>query len=72
MTLSRGPARGGDVNAEAIERLRVAVDNRARVGEANDAAQGGPYERSAAIALAAANEQVAARAAWVRYIEHGY
>ena len=25
-----------------------------------------------AVALAAANEQVAAREAWVKYIEHGY
>jgi hypothetical protein len=72
MTLPRRPARGGDVHAQAIERLRVAVDNRERVSEEGDAAQGGPDERTAAVALAAANERVAAREAWVKYIEHGY
>jgi hypothetical protein len=72
MTLPPRPVRGGDVHAQAIERLRVAVDNLERVSEKNDAAQGGPDERTAAIALAAANERVAAREAWVKYIEHGY
>jgi hypothetical protein len=60
------------VHAQAIERLRVALENRDRVSEESDAARGGHYERSAAVALAAANERVAARAAWVKYIERGY
>ena len=68
MTLPPRPVRGGDVHAQAIERLRVAVDNLERVSEE----KGGPDERTAAIALAAANERVAAREAWVKYIEHGY
>ena len=72
MTLPRRPVRGGDVHARAIERLEVAVDDRERSREESDAAQGGPDERAAAVALAAANEQVAAREAWVRYVEHGY
>jgi hypothetical protein len=72
MTLPHRPPRGGDVHAQAIERLRVAVDNLERVSEENDAVQGGPDERTAAVALAAANERVAAREAWVNYIEHGY
>ena len=72
MTLPPRPVRGGDVHAQAIERLRVAVDNLERVSEENDAVQGGRDERTAATALAAANERVAAREAWVKYIEHGY
>jgi hypothetical protein len=72
MTLPRRPTRSGDVHARAIERLDVAVDARERLSEQSEAAQGGPDERTAAVALAAANEQVAAREAWVKYIEHGY
>jgi hypothetical protein len=72
MTLPRRPTTGGDVHARAIERLDVAVDARERLSEQSEAAQGGPDERTAAVALAAANEQVAAREAWVKYIEHGY
>jgi hypothetical protein len=72
MTLPHRPVRGSDVHARAIERLEVAVDDRERSSEESDAAQGGPDERTAAVALAAANEQVAAREAWVKYVEHGY
>jgi hypothetical protein len=71
-TLPRRPASGGDVHARAIERRDVAVDARERASAENDAARGGPDKRTAAIALAAANERVAAREAWVKYIEHGY
>ena len=60
------------MHARAIERLEVAVDDRERSSEESDAAQGRPDERTAGLALAAANEQVAAREAWVKYIEHGY
>ena len=44
---------------------------RERSSKERDAAQGGPDDRTAAIALAAANEQMAAREAWVKYVEHG-
>ncbi len=50
----------------------MAVDARERARAESDAARGGPDERTAAVALAAANERVAAREAWVKYIEHGY
>ena len=70
MTLPRRPVRGGDVHARAVERLDVAVDDLEHSSEERDAARGGPDERTAAVALAAANEQVAAREAWVNYIEH--
>jgi hypothetical protein len=55
-----------------MERRDVAVDARERASAERDAARGGPDERTAAIALAAANERVAAHEAWVKYIEHGY
>jgi hypothetical protein len=68
----RRPVSGSDVHARATERLHVAVDARERARAERDPAQGGPDERTAAVALAAANERVAAREAWVKYIEHGY
>jgi hypothetical protein len=72
MPLPHTPVRGGEVHARAIARLDVAVADRERSREESDAAQGGPDERTAAVALAAANEQVAAREAWLKYVEHGY
>jgi len=72
MTLPRRPVRGGEVHARAIERLDVAVDDLAHSSEASHAAQGRFDKRTAAVALAAANEQVAGREAWVKYVEHGY
>jgi hypothetical protein len=58
------------VHARAIERLDLAVDDLKHLSEKSDAAQGQFDERTAAVALAAANEQLAAREAWVKYIEH--
>jgi hypothetical protein len=72
MTLPRRPVKGDDVHARAIERLDAAVDDLEHSSEESHAAQGGPDERTAAVALAAANEQVAAREAWLNYIEHGH
>ena len=72
MTLPRRPTGGGDVHARAIERLDVAVHHRERLSEQSEAAHGGADERTAAVELAAANEQVAAREVWVKYIEHGH
>ena len=60
------------MHARAIEQLDLAVDDRERSSKQSQAAQGGPDERTAAVALAAANEQMATREAWVKYIEHGY
>src|SRR5713226_7725188 len=72
MTLPRRPVRAGDVHARAIERLDVAVDDLEHASEDRDAAQGRFDKRTVAVALAAANERVAAREAWVKYIERGY
>jgi hypothetical protein len=71
MTLPRRPT-GREVHARAIERLELAIEDRERLSEQSDAARGGPDEGTAAATLAAANEHVAAREAWVKYIEHGY
>jgi len=72
MTLPRRPARGGDAHARAIERLDVAVGDLEHASDESDAAQGRFEKRTAAVALVAVNEQVAAREAWVKYIEQGY
>ena len=72
MTFPRRPVSGGDMHARAIEQLDLAVDDRERSSKQSQAAQGGPDERTAAVALAAANEQMATREAWVKYIEQGY
>ena len=71
MTLPHRP-RGGEVHVRAIDRLELVVDDRERSSKESDAAVGGPDERAAVLALAAANERVAAREAWVKYVEHGY
>jgi hypothetical protein len=71
MTLPHRPS-GGEVHARAIDRLELAVDDRERSSKESDAAVGGPDERAAVLALAAANERVAAREAWVKYVERGY
>jgi len=72
MTLPRRPVRDGDAHARAIERLHAAVDDVERSSEERDDAHGRRDQRTAAVALAAANEQVAAREAWVKYIEHDH
>jgi hypothetical protein len=72
MTLPRRPARSGAAHARAIERLDAAADDLRHSTEESSAAQGRFDKRTAAVALAAANEQLAAREAWVKYIEHGH
>ena len=70
--LSNKPIRDGAVHALAIRRLHAAVDDHERLSRQNDAVRGTADQRGAVIALAAANEQLAAREAWLKYIEHGY
>jgi hypothetical protein len=70
--LSRKPIRDGAAHALAIRRLDAAVDDRERLSEQDDAVRGTAGERGTLVALAAANEQLAAREAWVKYVEHGY
>jgi hypothetical protein len=70
--LSRKPIRDGEAHVQAIRRFDAAVDDRKRLSAQNEAARGTAGERAAVFALAAANEQLAAREAWVKYVEHGY
>ena len=72
MTMTRRPITGGEAHTHAIERLGDAIDEQARRNQRRDAAEGTSDEQTAADGVAAANEQVAAREAWVKYIEHGY
>ena len=72
MTLPRRPVTGDDVHDRAVERLDAAVDDLEHLNEESDSAHGRPDPRTAAVALAAAHERVAAREAWVKYIERGY
>ncbi len=66
------PIRDGAAHALAIRRLGAAVDDRKRASKQSDALRGTSDQHGAEVALAAANEQLAAREAWVKYIEHGY
>lgn len=70
--LSHEPIRDGAAHALAIRRLDAAVDDRKRVSEQDVGLPGTSAKHGAEVALAEANEQLAAREAWVKYIEHGY
>jgi hypothetical protein len=72
MTLPHKPAMGGEAHADALERLDVAVDDRERLSQSGEAPQGAAETRATVVAVAEADEQVAARGAWLHYIEHGY
>ncbi len=66
------PIRDGETHALAIRRLDTAVNDRKRANKQSDALRGTSGRHGAEVALAAADEQLAAREAWVKYIEHGY
>jgi hypothetical protein len=72
MTLPHKPVRGGEAHADAIERLDAAIDGRQRMSQESESTPGWTGERARAIEMAEANEQVAAREAWLHYIELGY
>jgi hypothetical protein len=65
------PMTGGQAHVDAIDRLDLALDEQERLSENDGLAKGGRDEVTAASDLAAANEQVAARRAWLSYIEEG-
>jgi hypothetical protein len=72
MTLPQSSQTNGEAHDEASHKLDAALEDQARLSEANTAAMGGSDELGAGVRLAAANETVAAREAWVKYVEHGY
>jgi hypothetical protein len=72
MTVLETSRVGTDAHTSALGRLDAAgAEQRNRI-EARDPARGTPREHATADDLAGANEQVAAREAWVRWVERGY
>jgi hypothetical protein len=63
---------GSEGHREALRRLDAAKEDRRRRSELHHDARGTDRVREAADGLAAADEQVAAREAWVKWVERGY
>jgi hypothetical protein len=57
---------------EAVERFEAARDERDRRAEQYDAASGSSHELPAFTELRAAEEQFAAREAWLKWVERDY
>ena len=72
MTFPRNSQTDGAAHDEASHKLDAALEDQARLSDESTAAKGSSDELGADIRLAAANEKVAAREAWVKYVEHGY
>lgn len=71
MTLLRDPRTGDQANhADAVRRLDAALDDQERLRAIRGAATSRENEHGAEADLSAANEQVAARRAWLNYIDH--
>ena len=66
------PREGTEAHESAVRRLDAAKTDQRRKSEAHDATQDPAEEREAATDLAEANEELAAREAWVKWIERGY
>ena len=63
---------GSEGHQDALRRLDAAHADRHHKRELQHAARGTADERDAAVALAAADERLAAREAWVSWVERGY
>ena len=63
---------GSKGHRDALRRLDAAKDEHRHKRELQQAAKGTVNERDAADALAASDEQLAAREAWVSWVERGY
>jgi hypothetical protein len=72
MTFPETTRVGSEGHRDAIRRLDAAKEDRRRRSELHRAAHGTEGERDAAGGLAAADERVAAREAWVKWVERGY
>ena len=66
------PERGGDVHQSALERLRAARDDQARLRRAADMARGTAAEDAAQTEVSEAGDRVAAREAWLTWVERGF
>jgi hypothetical protein len=61
-----------DSRVHAVERLHAARERRARCSQRYDSARGSPKELPAFTELEAADEQYAAREAWLKWIDRDY
>jgi hypothetical protein len=61
-----------DSRVRAVERLQTARDDRTRSSEHYDSARGSSKELGAFVELEAAEEQFAAREAWLKWIDRDY
>lgn len=61
-----------ETRIDAVERLETAREEQARRGEQLDAASGSTEELPARAMLRAADDQFAAREAWLRWTERDY
>jgi hypothetical protein len=72
MTLPHEPRTDDEVHADAIERLDAALDEQTRATERSQSVEGTQGDLHAEVETAAAKEQVAARRAWLDYVEQGH
>lgn len=63
---------GSEAHDSALERLELARSQQQESSRAHDAARETEAQAATAKDLAGANEQVAAREAWVGWVERGY
>jgi hypothetical protein len=71
MTLGR-PERGDETHARAVERLENAIDQQAELRDAAADARGTSDEDDADDKLQEAGARVAARDAWLTWVERGF
>lgn len=72
MRFPESPRAGSEAHKSALRRLDDALVEQRRQTDIHDAAKGSRAEPAAASELAGAGEQVAAREAWVKWVERGY
>jgi hypothetical protein len=72
MRFPETPRTGTEGHRDAVRRLEEAKADQHHTSERHDAATGTADERRTADDLAASGERVAAREAWVSWVERGY
>jgi hypothetical protein len=72
MRFPETPRTGTEGHRDAVRRLEEAKADQHQTSERHDAATGTIDERAAADDLAASRERLAAREAWVNWVERGY
>jgi hypothetical protein len=72
MKFPENPREGSQAHEDALQRLDAARGEQRERSDAHDAAQDTADEPAAASELARAKDELAAREAWVKWIERGY